>query len=639
MDSTKLTEAKDLLGKVNPETGRPYGKKEIAKRIGTTEWQIRKIAKRLWQTLGGKVDPPEPEPDEFQTGRIVIPEHYGTVLAGGDIHFPFQDKKCVAAFLKAAEIIKPKIVMLMGDLVDFHEISRYRKDPLRITTLQDEIDETVDFTRDLRKLLPSARIVYIAGNHECHDTETEILTHEGWKKYDEFGFDDLLATYNIEKDKIEWQNPGSINRSPYKGKLEHVRANSTDMMITPNHRVMYRLPAHSSWSLQEVSKIHHGNNRVIFKASSSEDNNEYPLSDDEISIAAWMLTDCYIDKKYGYVTFYQRDEKVHLITDILDRLGIQYHRYDRQRDITHICGVELKTKPNVSCDIRLNSEYSKRLHHLVRYKGKLPSWVYMLSDRQFGVFLSSFIDADGSRHKSCPDTSWMAYGTKQILDDLQVACFLHGYCTSLSVYRERHYKLNITKYTESALDRFGTHVSYEDYDGIVWCAEVPNGTLVTRRNGKVNISGNSRLKKFLSDRAPELSSLRDIRFTKLMKFDELNIEYTERDVKIGDLLYIHGERVSKHSGYTAKANLEDIGVSVICGHCHRMGMHFKTTRGGDFISVEGGTMASMVQDYVEPSKPNWQHGFTTIDYNGKQFWINLHQVFEGKTSLRGKIIG
>ena len=59
-----------------------------------------------------------------------------------DIHFPFQDKNALKVALDLINYVKPSVIIQVGDLVDCYSISRFSKDPDRIsgTSLQKEFD-------------------------------------------------------------------------------------------------------------------------------------------------------------------------------------------------------------------------------------------------------------------------------------------------------------------------------------------------------------------------------------------------------------------------------------------------------------------------------------------------------------------
>lgn len=110
----------------------------------------------------------------------------------------------------------------------------------------------------------------------------------------------------------------------------------------------------------------------------------------------------------------------------------------------------------------------------------------------------------------------------------------------------------------------------------------------------------------------------------LMNFEDLDVSYVpmigrESYKRYNDLYVGHFDRVAKHSGFTAKALVEDKGVSVIQGHVHRMGKHYKTTLVGELVGIENGCTCNLHPSYIQT--PNWQHGFSIVylDENGRRF--------------------
>ena len=87
-------------------------------------------------------------------------------VISNDWHVPFQDKTALELFFGFCKREKPDWIDLAGDICDFYQVSRFDKNPLRKSTLQDDIDETRDLLNRLRKDNPKANIYYHIGNHE-----------------------------------------------------------------------------------------------------------------------------------------------------------------------------------------------------------------------------------------------------------------------------------------------------------------------------------------------------------------------------------------------------------------------------------------------------------------------------------------
>ncbi len=86
---------------------------------------------------------------------------------GGDVHIPFHDPDAVACFLRAIRTIQPSVIHLIGDIVDFYAVSDHLKDPDRLLSLQDELDQAASFLQAVRKAAgPRVSIIFHEGNHE-----------------------------------------------------------------------------------------------------------------------------------------------------------------------------------------------------------------------------------------------------------------------------------------------------------------------------------------------------------------------------------------------------------------------------------------------------------------------------------------
>lgn len=82
-----------------------------------------------------------------------------------DHHIPFGDKLCMETILSFADEFKPDFIIILGDLIDFYEISTFITDPAKRDT-NGEIKATKAFLEHLRSRYPDAEIYYKEGNHE-----------------------------------------------------------------------------------------------------------------------------------------------------------------------------------------------------------------------------------------------------------------------------------------------------------------------------------------------------------------------------------------------------------------------------------------------------------------------------------------
>ena len=83
-----------------------------------------------------------------------------------DLHVPFEEEAALAVAVKVAKAAKPDVIWLLGDMIDFAPISRFRDSARYDHTVQDEIDEVIDYFKRLRRTFPNTTIEYMMGNHD-----------------------------------------------------------------------------------------------------------------------------------------------------------------------------------------------------------------------------------------------------------------------------------------------------------------------------------------------------------------------------------------------------------------------------------------------------------------------------------------
>jgi len=79
---------------------------------------------------------------------------------------PIHDEKAISIGLAVISDLQPELIVMNGDNLDFEEVGKYDKSKAYERMLQPAIDRMAEFLRQLREAAPSARIVWIEGNHE-----------------------------------------------------------------------------------------------------------------------------------------------------------------------------------------------------------------------------------------------------------------------------------------------------------------------------------------------------------------------------------------------------------------------------------------------------------------------------------------
>ena len=335
------------------------------------------------------------------------------------------------------------------------------------------------------------------GNHECLDDSSEVLTRRGWIPIADVTLEDEVASMHPHELTTTWAKPIKVHRYEYSGEMVEARQRGMSMRVTPNHRMAYFLwdrafgdgrRAKLAYVLAEdaerMSVVH-----VPAMARSGASGCKW--SDDQIRLAAWVLTDGHIKTDTASVYVYQSKQKgIDEIRAILGRLGIEWDE---------------KVRPGRFDGVIIKSALPQHVFRISRtpwlaelvgqHDKSIPDWVHECTDEQFAVFLESYIDGDGSR-RPAREGSWarVIYGTQKMLSQLQAACVTHGFRASLSWQprgeaEDGYYRLNVTRRPVMTVQR--KSFTRTRHDGFVYCLTTHAGNFFVRRDGIAYVTGNS----------------------------------------------------------------------------------------------------------------------------------------------------
>ena len=97
---------------------------------------------------------------------IINPTEGYKVAFPTDEHFPFQDELARNVALQIVRDFDPDLLICGSDGLDFYSLSKFDKDPKRQFDLQTEITAWRRGIREWEAAAPTARKVFIPGNHE-----------------------------------------------------------------------------------------------------------------------------------------------------------------------------------------------------------------------------------------------------------------------------------------------------------------------------------------------------------------------------------------------------------------------------------------------------------------------------------------
>jgi hypothetical protein len=153
------------------------GPTKAAKQLGVT---LRKVFERrrvLEKTYGPITPPKNPQPVEFveHPQRACYDIYNGHVIVGSDFHFwPNHISTAFKFFIQTIKDLKPKIIVLNGDVLDGASISRWpRMNWEHVPSLAQEIQVVDERLEEIRSVSKNAKLVWTLGNH-CARFETKL---------------------------------------------------------------------------------------------------------------------------------------------------------------------------------------------------------------------------------------------------------------------------------------------------------------------------------------------------------------------------------------------------------------------------------------------------------------------------------
>jgi hypothetical protein len=112
---------------------------------------------------------------EFTMAESETKTRFTDVVKLGDFHVPFHDQKAIDVAFAFIEFLDPQYIIL-DELLDWYQISRFDKDPKRIDKMQDDLDTVIMLLDELRQIAPAAVVKMVKSNHD------ERLRKYKWSK-------------------------------------------------------------------------------------------------------------------------------------------------------------------------------------------------------------------------------------------------------------------------------------------------------------------------------------------------------------------------------------------------------------------------------------------------------------------------
>jgi len=322
----------------------------------------------------------------------------------------------------------------------------------------------------------------------CLSEDTEILTARGFANINDIQYNDLVVNYNLDG-TLSYSSPKKIVKDVNPEYMVSLEGPYVSQLLTNDHKILYEYFTKENGincykqkiglSQDALSRIPNSTFRLV--CSGIQNQPEYPISDEEIQLAAWMITEGWISKskkwndaRYQLGQSEKRyPEKVKIIDSLVEKLRLSYNRYIRKDGLV-IWQFRKENKPF------FDSLLIEGVHTIPR------RWLAFFSQRQLQLLLDTLMLGDGTISRNTYHTK-----DKKHAEDIQELAFRVGKQASIKFQENKKagiYNVYIRdKHIFGTLNKIS---KVEKYKGRTWCVTVDSGFIVIRRNEKISITGN-----------------------------------------------------------------------------------------------------------------------------------------------------
>ena len=362
----------------------------------------------------------------------------------------------------------------------------------------------------------------------CYDEKAEVLTEDGWKKFSAIQYFDKICTLNLKTELIEFQVPTKIFTYKYKGKMYKLKTKRVDLLVTPNHKLLYSpcdFRNRKPYSLKEAEllfnkskifkkdgiwngknpkyfilpavKIKHGSRHYFgFRVKKEK---QLPIKPWLKFFGFWVAEGWTSEGKDGDYNVCVSNRDQNLLSEIEQILKSFGYRTFRGDDIVRVRNFQL-------------FYYLKKFGKC--YDKFIPVEIKSLSKELLEILLEYYIKGDGHIYGRTKKGLSATTTSIRLRDDLQEialkigisAYYKLGYrkgkifispgCKKLYKQRNDSWIIFFIRHNRpiilpSKIKKYNYTESWVNYDGLVFCATVPNHVIYIRRNGIPLWCGNS----------------------------------------------------------------------------------------------------------------------------------------------------
>lgn len=318
---------------------------------------------------------------------------------------------------------------------------------------------------------------------ECFSEDTEVLTENGWMFFKDLQMGQKVAQYSLEG--VEFVTPLRFISHKYEGNLINIKGKQVDLLITPNHEqsCVKHLPTGKVLRKVKATDFKCYYENFIPLAGKKKDGESLLTAEQRFLIA--LQADGYIVPESHCNGRYSGCREVQFSF-------VKERKILRMRHILNECNFDFSENPQGNktrfiVKVPISLQITKLFSDWVRLQDISYTWGK--------EFIGELALWDGSVDEKYPRRIYYSSKNKSNIDIVQAIASLSGFASTYMIQEDNRkdsfssmHRILLWEREEKTTESLVKNTI--QYNGMVYCVEVPSGHIITRRNNCVTVSGN-----------------------------------------------------------------------------------------------------------------------------------------------------
>lgn len=236
---------------------------------------------------------------------------------------------------------------------------------------------------------------FVGWHPQCYSNDTELLTNNGWKLFEQLKCDDLIYSLNPETKIPEWVRFTNYYKYHREGKMYRFHNRSLDMLVTPDHKMVYISKSDGKTILSNrIAENYSKNSGGLYRSS------DYDGQDiQEITIGTHVI--CF-DLFCEFMAYYLSEGSLFWTRNNQIKITQSKEKHPQQYELIKSC---LSKMPFKFSEIQGGFFFNdKCFYQYLKQFGKspdkhVPKEIKNSSSRQISIFLDAYSICDGHTKK------------------------------------------------------------------------------------------------------------------------------------------------------------------------------------------------------------------------------------------------